>query len=225
MIEIIMVSYMAKERLAQTLAGIARNTRPGYRLTLHDNTEKNYPLSWVWNQMVGASKREFIAVVNPDILVGPGWDTEAISCLVENKDCGIATPLSNYDGHMNIERIEHPDEHAGGKLQDITLGLHEKFRGERFRLGNHPHSIPGHCMVFRKESWKKVGGFDETIPFCGSDSAYSKRVADNGFSLGICLHAVILHYWHSSVQDGWDAGTIKRRTSSPRFSSAPKELT
>ena len=78
-IDILVVAYCGWHALGETLASIARYSEPGYRLTVFENSVRNYPLTWIWNRFIEESGRGVIALVNPDVIVGPGWDSEALA--------------------------------------------------------------------------------------------------------------------------------------------------
>ena len=111
-LDILVVSYHAKKELAQTLASIALFSAPGYRLTVHDNTARNYPLTWLWNSFVSRRRRDFVALANSDVVLGPGWDTEAVTLLESDKKIGNVSPASNCPAHKSLSPIPEPNEHS-----------------------------------------------------------------------------------------------------------------
>src|SRR2546426_11496811 len=132
MIDVLVVAYHARERLADTLSSLALWSQPGYRLVVYDNSSKNYPLTWIWNRFFEQSNRPFVALCNPDIIVGPGWDVEAISCLEAIGHCAAVSPLTNSIFHKTIADIPEPGGDWRDKIPLITSNVRERFGASRF---------------------------------------------------------------------------------------------
>lgn len=206
-IDILVVSYHARKELAQTLSSIALYSVPGYRLTIHDNTEINYPLTWLWNRFIERSRREVIALVNSDVIVGPGWDSEAIACLLEDPSIGNVGPISNYPQHSEFGIIQPPNSES----MKAIAGETETRRTivPRFIKRSENTLVGGHCMLFRKSAWEKVGSMDERFPFASNDWNFNQRLISCGYSLGVCLRSVCLHWWNASTKDGQSKGLMR----------------
>lgn len=206
-IDILVVSYHAKKELAQCLASIALFSAPDYRLTVHDNTAVNYPLTWLWNRFTERSRTEFVAFINSDVIVGPGWDTEAMALMQANQKVGAASPLSNYPPHRGLAKIRKPD----GDAFEWILPLRETLKGnlQRAHLGTDRTLVSGHCMILRRAAWKRVAGFDEKWSFANNDYDMNQRLVQAGYLLGVCLHAVSLHWGNASTKDAQAKGLIK----------------
>lgn len=208
-IDILVVSFHAKKELAQCLSSIALHSAPGYRLTVHDNTAINYSLTWVWNRFVDRSKRELIALINSDVIVGPGWDSEAVAFLQQDPQVASVSPLSNYPPHHPLAVIPGP---TGQSVDEIVKATEERKKNPlRFHKGNHYTLVAGHCMIVRKAAHAKVGGFNEAYPFANNDYDFNQRLLKAGMALGVCLHALSLHWWNASTNDA------KKKGVSPHF--------
>jgi GT2 family glycosyltransferase len=212
-LDILVVSFHARKELAQTLASIARFSAPGYRLTVHDNTQKNYSLTWLWNSFVKRSRREFIALVNSDVFLGPGWDTEAMALLEDDKTVGNVSPVTNCPSHRDLAPIPDPNEHALDWIEKLTDGL--KGLPTRFHVGTKHTLVVGHCMVFPTSAFKHIGGFDERFPFANNDWDFNERLVKAGFKMGVCLHATSLHWWNASTKEAKAKGIYTGFVSPP----------
>lgn len=202
--DILVVSFHAKKELALTLASLALHSAPGYRLTVHDNTAVNLPLTWLWNRFVERSKRELVALVNSDVILGPGWDTEAIEFLKSDPSVANVSPLSNYPPHHPIAILPDPNEDSMDWIVKKTE--ERKNTIPRFHKGNHYTFVAGHCMILRRAAHARVGGFNEAYPFAGNDYEFNQRLLNAGMSLGVCLHALSLHWWNASTKDAAKKG-------------------
>ena len=224
-LDILVVGYLAQESLSEALSSIVRWSAPGYRLTIHDNSEKNYPLSWLWNRFIEQSQREFVALVNPDVLVGPGWDTETVACLEVNPNCAVAAPYTNHDPIRESYPAIVPDKLALDEIGSITAEVRAAFKDRRFILSQDKRLTPAHCCVIRKSAWAKVHGFDEKIPFTGNDYDFNYRTIQAGYKVGLCTHAMSFHKWHKSVDAAIQAGTYDTARQRPRFAVPPPGAT
>lgn len=216
-LDILVVSYHARKELAQTLASLALFSAPGYRLTIHDNTAKNYSLTWLWNRFIERSRREFIALVNSDVVVGPGWDSEAIALLESDSTVGNVSPATNCRAHRTLAPIPEPNEHALEWVGKLTDGLKRSL--QRFHVGTDHTLVVGHCMIMKKAVNRQIGGFDERFPFANNDWDFNQRLVKNGFKMGVCLHSTSLHWWNASTKDA------KAKGLSPIFLSPPAGAT
>lgn len=206
-IDILVLSYHARNELAQALSSIVLYSTPGYRLTVHDNTAVNYPVTWLWNRFIERSKREFIALVNSDVIVGPGWDSEAIACLEEDELVGSVGPISNYPQHAEIENLAGPNSHS---MQEVVMQTaSRKDINPRFVKRKEYSFVGGQCMLFRKSVWEKVGMMNEDFPFASNDWNFNDRLIKSGYTMGVCLRAICLHWWNASMKDAREKGLMR----------------
>lgn len=220
-VDILIVGYRAKNDLGEMLASIATSSSPGYRLTVHDNTEKNYPLTWLWNRFIEKSTREFIGLLNPDIIVGPGWDTEAEICFSRNPNCASVSPVSNTAAHREILPLAVPDRLNLSEIDRLTTRIRSFFNDRRFIFTKDHRMTPGHCFTFRREAWKKVGGFDERIPFAGNDYDFHTRIVQSGMEMAICTHAFSFHKGCASTKEAIALGLYDSAICCPKFNTPP----
>lgn len=222
-LDIFIVAYHAKVALSDTLQSVALWTSPGYRLTVYDNSKKNFPLTWLWNRLIEQSGRSFVAILNPDIVLSAGWASEAIACMNAHADCGVAAPVSNNSFHSERFKGAFYREFTPAEGQVIADELAAK-PFPRFSLFKEYQATPGHCLVIRKAAWKKVSGFNERIPFAGNDYDFNRRVALASMSLGICMKAACYHKWNQSIKEGIALGTFDEKSNCPRFASPPRDV-
>lgn len=216
-LDILVVSYHAKAELAQTLASLALFSAPGYRLTVHDNTAVNYSLTWVWNRFVERSKREFVAFVNSDVIVGPGWDSESMALLESDSTVANVSPASNCGEHRNLAPIPEPNKYALEWIEKLAEGL--KRSPKRFHTGIDHRLVVGHCMIMRKSLNQRIGGFDEKFPFANNDWDLNQRFIKAGYKMGVALHAPCVHWWNASTKEA------KAKGLNPAFVTPPHGAT
>jgi hypothetical protein len=220
-IDILVIAYHAKADLAETLSSVARTTSPGYRLTVYDNAVHNYPLSWLWNRFFEASGRPLVCVLNPDVVLFPGWDTELKECMRVNADCAAASPISNHKPHDEAFGNQVPSILPGDAEASLPAILKERFKDRRFVPSSDHRMAPGHCCVVRKDMWRRICGFNEQVPFAGNDYDFNLRLVKAGQKLYVCTHVPVFHKWNKSINEGIAMGTFDTNSWSPRFSSPP----
>lgn len=206
-LDIFIVAYKAEKELAAALSSIALWSKPGYRLTVYDNVVHNYPLTWLWNQFIRQSNAEYIALVNPDVVVGPGWDAECLDLLALNPSCAVAMPLSNYPPHEGIHKIPKMTYDWFDEILVVTGDIKRKFPN-RFYLLPERTLVSGHCMFVRKSAWLAVGGLNEGFPFANNDYDFNTRLIAKGMTLGVSLHSVVYHAWGASTRDAKASGAF-----------------
>lgn len=220
-IDILIVAYCGWDALAETVATIATWSDPGYKLTVYENSATNYPLTWLWNRFAEQSRREFIALCNPDILVGPGWDTEAVVCLDQHRDCAAVSPISNTAPHRTVLTPIVPDDVVRDDIEPLTTRLKAAFAGHRFHVTRDYRMAPAHCVVFRREAWARIDGFDERIPFGGNDYDFNRRQIEAGMTVAVATHAFSFHKWRVSTRDAIRLGQFDVASNEPRFNRPP----
>ena len=223
-LDIFVVAYCGWDALAETLASIARWSEPGYRLTVYENSTQNYPLTWLWNRFLEQSRRDVIALCNPDILVGPGWDTEALACFAQHPECGVVSPLSNTGPHRDALGSTVPDVLGPAGVEALAAML-ARGTDPRYHLTRDERMTPGHCALVRREAWARVQGFDERIAFGGNDFDFNRRVVEAGMSLAVATRAFAFHRWGVSTADAQRLGQFDPARHAPRFRPALDRVT
>lgn len=222
-IDVLVVAFCGWTALADTLGSLARWSDPGYRLTVFENSVKNYALTGLWNRFIEQSRRDVIALCNPDILVGPGWDTEALACFARHPSCAVVSPISNTAPHRERFGAVVPDVLEPGDVEVLSAHLASATR-ERVHLTGDERMAPGHCVLLRREAWQRVGGFDERIPFGGNDYDFNRRVVAAGMTLGITTRAFSFHRWGVSTGDARRLGQFDADRHEPRFRAVPQPV-
>ena len=205
-IDILVVAFHAKKELAQTLCSLAMWSAPGYKLTVYDNAPINYSLTWLWNKFIQESTMDMIALVNSDVIVSPGWDSESIALLEQHNECSVSMPVSNYNFHSGLAEVPNPTADWPEEVPKLTEKL--KLNPQRFHISADHTFVSGHCMLVRKSSWEKLGGFNECFPFLNNDWDFNRRSIEAGMKLGICLHTASQHWWNASTNDAKAKGVF-----------------
>jgi GT2 family glycosyltransferase len=111
------------------------------------------------NLALAETRATYIAVLNMDVVVGPGWLGPLVSLLEVDQRVGVACPLillESDPGRINA---------AGQNVHPSGLGFNRWLDEPRERAGSEPFRISGlHGAAFliRRQLLEEVGGWDES---------------------------------------------------------------
>lgn len=120
-----------------------------------------------WNEGVSLATGDYIAVMNSDIWVPRGWDSELIA-LLDGKHCSVACPLERK-----------------GDSQIALDPLIEKV---------HPGMIKGACFMFRRQETKKFFPIPEQLVHWYGDRWIADMAWEKGKGVTFVAGATITHY-------------------------------
>jgi len=192
MLDIIIVKYNNRDYENETISQVLETLEIPYHLTVYENYERDRNLSTVWNDLIRRSDADVICLLNNDTVPAKGW-IEKLLEVVKNPKVGAVGPISNRAG-----------AHQGGFKKAIEDKLVECT------------TLSGFCLVFRKEVWDKVGGFDENFKLYGEDSQFVANIRNHGFKLITHYGVYVYHHGHKStaiaLKRGKDIESIKKES-------------
>lgn len=165
------------------------------------------------NQAFQCSSHEYFAVLNPDVSWKQDPFPEMILALSASESIGFVYPLQ-ADGAEHI-----PVDKARPTPTPINL-LRRHFMGRYlgFKEGGPRVWVNASCLIFRREVFAKVGGFDARYRMYCEDVDMGMRLRYAGYSLRCIQASSIIHpgnyasrkklqhlYWHISslIQFWW----------------------
>jgi GT2 family glycosyltransferase len=223
-LDVLVVAYCGWHALAETLASLALWSEPGYRLTVFENSVRNYRLTSIWNRFVEQSTRDVVALCNPDVIVGPGWDTESLACFAQHADCAAVAPVSNTRPHQETLKMPLPDALTAADVERVAARFASPTGADRFYVTTDERMVPGHCALIRRRAWQQVGGFDERLAFGGNDFDFNRRLVAAGMTLAVATRAFSFHRWGVSTADAIRLSQFDVARNEPRFRHAPADL-
>ncbi|GEN09267.1 Glycosyltransferase, GT2 family [Myxococcus fulvus] len=157
----------------------------------------NYPAinNWAAKQATG----ELLLFLNNDMeVVDPGWLTELVSQAQRPEVGAVGCKLLFPEGTV---------QHAGAVVGITGMAGHPFWR-----LPDGPISTPfGHtewtrnwlsvtsaCVIFRRDVFEGLGGFDERFQVCGSDVDIGLRLNQRGLRVVYTPHARLIHHESAS---------------------------
>jgi O-antigen biosynthesis protein len=183
-----------------------------------------YPERFNWsainNMAADVTDTDLLLFMNNDIeATKPGW-LSALVELAQVPEVGVVGARLTYpDGTVQHAGIVLG---LGGIAGHVLAGLPA---GRHGYLGYdaivRPYSaVTGACMMSRREVFRTIGGFDETLDVAFGDVDYCMRSVDAGLGVLYTPHAELIH--HESVSrgmSGWtsDVGPFLNKWGRERF--------
>ena len=142
------------------------------------------------NAGAALSQAPWILVLNPDVIVCPGFVDRLYAAAVDvTEDVSQGNPigvvgfgLRNRDGSRQLSAGQFPS------LGRMVLGLLKPRRSRKYVLPYSPerHSaswVTGSCMLLRKECLRSIGGFDEDYFLYYEDVDVCRRASLTGWAV------------------------------------------
>jgi len=146
----------------------------------------------------------WICFLDGDImLLNKDWGHHLEEIVNKYPDTGLFTCVTN--------RVACTDQCYGNVISDndsvishrkIALELESK---NRLDVEVIKYPISGYLMMFRKDVWREVGGFCESVNpvltykikrnIAGVDNDFSERILNKGYKIRICKGFYVLHYY------------------------------
>jgi len=189
---VVIVNYNGRRHL-QACLGSLLSDRPNYEIILVDNgstdgsveyVERAFPeVGVIRNATNGGfghgsnlglrhARGEYVAFLNPDTAVEPGWLDSLVAALDENPDAALATSkivLVNNAGRINTCGNE---VHCSGLTLCRGMGLERGAFDEPDEVG----AVSGAAFAARRSILEQLGGFDPSFFLYMEDTDLSWRV-------------------------------------------------
>lgn len=180
-LDIVVVTYKCPEDVEALQRDVPAMSWMPYQLHLHDNTENANTLTQLWNALARRGEGEFIAFLNTDIRISPGWDLALSDALKNNP--GVGAALANPIGHdwptladpekpaypLSMYTIPPPTPEAMAVIaanleNDTTLRERPDCQAAFF------------AVMVRRKDFVALHGFDERLRFYGQDHDMQRRL-------------------------------------------------
>ncbi len=206
-------------------AAMVRTSFPHVRLI---ENASNAGFAQAANQALRAARHATVWLLNPDTLPNPEALASMVATLTTADDIGLVGCLQRArDGSAlpSLPADYAPFRHAHGPMMRCALALlacwlfprtHPYFTRAQQRLETalnlpdeiHPIAntvagpvavLSGCTLVFTKDWWHRIGGFDERFFFMQEDVDLSLRARAAGYRLLLCTDAYVIHYVNQSL--------------------------
>lgn len=142
------------------------------------------------NNLAAASVPDatYLALLNNDMKVTPGWLREALAGFTEPDVACVATRILNWDG----TRVDY----AGAGMTFDGFGLQPEYGADATRVPGEPGPVLFACggaMVVRRDIFQTLGGFDEAFFAYFEDVDLGWRLWSAGYRVVYRPEAVVHH--------------------------------
>jgi GT2 family glycosyltransferase len=148
---------------------------------------------------------EFVALLNNDVIVTPGWLERLVSLASSAADIGMVAPMSNHaPAALLVDPIPYGIELIGDELPagqrpnpwhqiDKVSAFSRQWQEQNQGQGFEAEALSGGCVLLKREVLQKLGLFPTRTPLGTFDTqALSARVRQAGYRLLGC-RAVFVH--------------------------------
>ena len=141
------------------------------------------------NLGVSLSRKDFIAICDPDLFYWDNWLSELSKCLINNENVGVVS--SKLINPLNNRIIDFGMAYNTFNVLHTTRGL----------LYNHPitmcdrpvQAACGATFLMRRKSFLDVNGIDESMPYIYCDNDFSLKLAKKGLSTWVVANSNVYH--------------------------------
>lgn len=156
--------------------------------------EKNVGVAKARNQAAARSSGEVILFIDSDTIVENRAIEEMYNYLVGHPQIGAVAPaIFSQEGVLS---------HNFGPLPSWNYLFYEIFNlAGRVKLiprAGLTEFLAGTALMIKRETWEKVGCFDEKFFYGSEDADWSKRAKEKGIKLSYFPKVKILHFLHQS---------------------------
>jgi len=148
------------------------------------------------NLALREARGEFIAVLNMDVVVSPGWLDPLVALLEAKPDAGVACPLillESDPGQINA---------AGQNLNKTGLGFNRWLGKPREVAGDEAFQVTGlhgAAFVIRKSLLERLGGWDESGFLYFEDVELSWLLRISGNEIWCVPGSTVIHDYHLTM--------------------------
>lgn len=205
-VNIIIIGYGLGSIEIECLSSVITHTQYPNVITYYDNVHDKYTLTEIWNKLIKASPCDFICLLNNDTKVTSDWLTRMMGTLIAVPECKFIGPSTN-NCHSPQKKIP-------------TKEIAEKHTGKAIAMKD---PISGFCLLFAKETWESVDGFDSRYKHYGQESDLIDRVQQQGGKCYWRQDAFVYHIGEASVKkSGIDIHAARMEARKLYWSSRPK---
>lgn len=134
------------------------------------------------------ARPEFVLVLNPDTVVHPDAISEMMRVARSRPKCFVTPKLLLADGRINACGNQM---HYTGITTCIGLGQ----PASSIRGITRPPLLSGAAILGRRDSWREVGGFEESFFMYLDDADFSIRARSLGYDILCAADAAVIHHY------------------------------
>ncbi len=219
LVSLLIVNWNAKELLSACLRSLEKQTFTDFETIVIDNGScdgsadlirrqfphvrlieigKNLGFSTANNIGIRKARGKYIALLNNDTEVDPGWLEELVNVLETRSDIGFcASKMLLFDQHHLADTCGdyYSVDGLGGKIGHLQPA----------DLYNEPREVFAACAgaaIYRRDLLDELGGFDEDFFLAHEDTDLSFRAQLKGYRCLYVPTAIVYHHLSASIGAG-----------------------
>lgn len=169
---------------------LVRNRFPGVKLV---EGPANSGFAAACNHCAELAQGEYLAFLNPDTIVEPGWLSALIAVLESDPAAGAATPQLTFADRPAVVNACGNEVHFSGITYCREFGAPVSERGP-VEVG----AISGAAFVIRKRLFEDLGGFEPTFFLYYEDADLSLRIRCAGLRCVAVYASRVRHAYQPS---------------------------
>ena len=179
-LDVVLVGFRPGEETDRALSDVRELSELGISLHYFDNTGNPKNLSMAWNDLAMEGRARYIAFLNSDLILSPGWDAKLVMVLDQRPDVGAAIPFAVASGpvtyHGNAFTIGSPPSRED--MASLALHAQEIEEPEIYDYGT--EGAPFFAVMVRRSDFESLRGFDERFRFYAQDHEFQERLRSRG---------------------------------------------
>lgn len=143
------------------------------------------------------NQNDWIALWDSDVFLYNtfvNWGEYLQKAINENPDIKLFSCITNRIGTHKQRLTPNMDNNV-----DIVKHYYqarEIYNNSKYKIDRSAKTLSGFFMMFKKETWSAVGGFDESNGgYIGVDTQFSREISNKGWKMGILQGMYVYHYY------------------------------
>ncbi|NTW02349.1 MAG: glycosyltransferase family 2 protein [Oscillochloris sp.] len=210
-VSVVVVSYNSSDYLAPCLTALLADASPEIEIIVFDNqssdssqelvedrfpqvrlvrSSRNLGFGEGNNAAVARARGDYLAFLNPDTIVSPGWLVPLVAALEADPKAGLATARIVLHDRTDLLNTAGNSVHISG----LTL-----CRGMGRPVAAYPAgevaAVSGAAFIMRRSLFMALGGFDSAFFMYMEDTDLTWRARLAGYSCRYVPDAVVAHHY------------------------------
>lgn len=221
--DLIIVNYNSKADLQNCIRSIREYTTFPYQIIVVDNnstdgskellrsyhdlklialnTNRGYGAGA--NQGIRAGNGEYIFIMNPDLILTPGWLEPLVECLRSKPKAAVVGPkMLTTDGRIAGAGV------VGTEAHPHLRSFLEPDRPNLYNNIENCVSVSGACYGIKRSLLPVIGLFDESFFMFFEETDYSYRLRALGYDVVYCPQSCIYHNMKWEQRDHASLGKL-----------------
>lgn len=180
-LDVVVVTYKCPEDVAALRRDLPVMCQMPYELHIHDNTSNADTLTRLWNALAMKGDGEYIAFLNTDIRLSPGWDLNLAEVLKAHPEIGavMANPIGHDWPHL-ADPAQPPFPLSNTDIPapppEAMTVIAAKLKEDKGIHGRAECNAAFFAVMTRRSTFEALKGFDERLRFYGQDHDFQRRM-------------------------------------------------